>query len=83
MTQEEAFKLFDELPPPIAERAKRNFDPVFASRDHDSYCRERLARAVAATFLWRGTPERDTFWHRVTEAAEYGTDYPSVKGLPT
>lgn len=83
MNKRDAFKLFDELPPPIAERARRNYDDVWAARRGVSFCRKPLSRAIVLSFLWDGSKERFWFWKEVADAAEYGCPYPSVKGVPS
>lgn len=81
MTREEAIKLFDELPPPIAERAKRNTPPDRLHFD-TTLLTKPAARAVGLAFRWVAAPEGSAFWVSVRDAAEHGLEYPSVKGLP-
>lgn len=76
---------FDELPPPIAERAKRSFKLLAASdywhkRERDM--RRSLSEVVGGALMWSATREGGRFWNDVRDAAEHGQQYPTVKGLP-
>lgn len=86
MNKTEAFQLFDEhFPPPVAVRAKRNFDEQYFANNYYSYIGvPPAALAVNFAFSWSGTPEGALFWSRVHVTARgYDHEYPSVKGLPT
>jgi len=69
------FKLYDELPPPIAERAKRNF----GNGDYSRYNPEpRSVRdAIDSGFYWVGVPEGRQYW-----VDAYNGRMPSTKNLP-
>lgn len=70
-----ALEWFDELPPPIAERAKRAcYSPT------DTY--HSLSDAIMG-FYWGDTDERWSFWDKAHSAAFDPTryQYPSVKQL--
>jgi len=76
---EQYHKLYDELPPPIAERAKRNL----ARTRRELRVPVNLEHAIDRGFWWDGTPEGHSFWSRVYfEAATLTPKYPTVKGLP-
>lgn len=78
--KEKYFKLYDELPPPIAQRAKRNFSELFSGTH--GCMRDSLSDAIHNGFLWDSTPEEHTFWYKTEVASRYGRPLPSVKTLP-
>lgn len=69
-------KFYDELPPPIAERAKRNY--VSGWSMGEPY---HTAAAISMGFHWGGSPEGSDFWYLVARAASGWRGHPSVKGL--
>ena len=75
--QEKYFKYYDELPPPIAERAKQNYVTCPRPRREAA----DLPDAVDKGFWWDRTPEGHSFWSAVFFKKPY-SEYPSVKGLP-
>lgn len=75
--KESYYRYYDELPPPIAERAKRNFDSVWSSGIPRS-----AAEAIEQGFRWSTSPEGEGHWLDVFNASRGRRNYPSVKGLP-
>lgn len=71
------FKLFDELPPPIAERAKRNFDRPSRYSYRQAHEPHSLRSAIDYGMSWIDTPEGSEFWQEV-----YSGGLPSTKNLP-
>lgn len=74
---------YDELlPPPIAERAKRNLHAAVTDA-RTPYPRLPLAdprSCVDTGFCWALTPE-DDFWYSVSVVVRRGGEFPSVKTL--
>lgn len=85
MNKTEAFQLFDELPPPIAERAKRNWDESFfrQNRANRGLHNPKVAQYIEISFSWCYSPEGPRFWTHTFDAVRACREYPSVKGLPT
>lgn len=75
--KEKYFKFYDELPPPIAERAKRNYVTCGRIRRDAA----DLADSIDKGFWWGRTPEDHSFWSAVFFTNPDG-EYPTVKGLP-
>ena len=73
--KEQYFKLYDELPPPIAERAKANFNPNYS---HTRSSISSLRDAIHYGFSWFVSREGFSFWHAVEDAAACGYDYPKI-----